>query len=148
MELRYMSVDDYQELITLWEGFEGTTLTGADGPSGFAGFLRMNGGYCFVAEEGGRVVGSVMAGSDSRRGYIYHLAVKESMQGTGIGRKLMTLSENALREAGIEKAHLFIYTDNPALEFYRRIGWHDRHDITVMSKVLRGDEYTGTRRDG
>ena len=61
--------------------------------------------------------------------------------------KLMERAEESLREAGIEKAHLFIYADNPAIDFYSRVGWHLREDIEVMSKVLIGDEYMGTRRE-
>jgi len=111
----------------------------------FVKFLSMNADYCFSAFENDRLVGSVMAGSDGRRGYIYHLAVDESLHGKGTGGKLMDAAENALKDAGIEKAHLFIYTDNTAIEFYEKTGWHRRSDIAVMSKVLIGDKYMGTR---
>lgn len=147
MRIKGMKDDDYRGLIDLWSSFPGNTMTGADSREEFCRFLEKNGDYCFAAFEGGRLAGSVMAGNDSRRGYIYHLAVDESMQGRGIGRMLMQASENALRDAGVEKAHLFIYTDNPAVRFYQKTGWHRRTDITVMSKVLIGDEYMGTRRD-
>jgi ribosomal protein S18 acetylase RimI-like enzyme len=147
MKIELMEADDYLSLIHLWNNFTGTTMTGADSPEGFADFLRNNGDYCFVAVMNDRIVGSVMAGNDSRRGYIYHLAVDESQQGKGTGMKLMAASENALKQAGIEKAHLFIYTDNTAIEFYEKTGWHRRSDIAVMSKVLIGDKYLGTRRE-
>ncbi|OPL20070.1 MAG: hypothetical protein AVO35_01040 [Candidatus Aegiribacteria sp. MLS_C] len=146
--LRRMEKEDYRDLVELWECFSGNTLTGADSPSGFEAFLDTNGEYCFVAEMEDRAVGTVMAGNDARRGYVYHLAVEEGLQGRGIGRMLMDACEDALRNDGIEKAHLFIYTDNPAIGFYERTGWHRRHDIAVMSKVLIGDRYMGTRRDG
>lgn len=86
-----------------------------------------------------------MAGHDGRRGYVYHLAVREDLQGKGFGRDLMERCECSLRASGIEKVHLFIYSDNPAVEFYRAIGWHLREDIEVMSKVLDGPAFTGTR---
>lgn len=146
MRIAGMKDDDYRALVDLWSRFPGNTMTGADSRKEFCRFLGRNGDYCFAAFDGGRLVGSVMAGNDSRRGYIYHLAVDESMQGRGIGRMLMEASENALRDAGVEKAHLFIYTDNPAVMFYERTGWHVRDDILVMSKVLIGDRYMGTRR--
>ncbi|MBN2587172.1 MAG: GNAT family N-acetyltransferase [Candidatus Fermentibacteraceae bacterium] len=147
VRIRNMEFSDYRSLIGLWEGFSGNTLTGADSQVGFGEFLERNRSYCFVAELDRAAVGSVMAGYDSRRGYIYHLAVDGSLQGRGIGRMLMEAAEDALRNDGVEKAHLFIYTDNPAIEFYERTGWHRRTDIVVMSKVLIGDEFTGTRRD-
>ena len=148
MNVRSMRSSDYTELTELWQRFPGTTMTGADSEEGFRLFLEKNRAHCFVAtDKGGAVRGSVMAGNDSRRGYIYHLAVEEGLQKKGTGRLLMEAAENSLRAAGIEKVHLFIYGDNPAISFYERIGWHRRTDIEVMSRVLTGEEYMGTRRD-
>jgi putative acetyltransferase len=144
---RRMEPGDYEALVALWSGFPGNALTGADTAEGFDRFLEANGDFCLVAESGGRPVGSVMAGHDTRRGYVYHLAVESRNQLRGIGRALMLEVESALRAAGIEKLHLFIFTDNPAVGFYERLGWHVRSDIHVMSKVLRGDPRTGTRTE-
>jgi N-acetylglutamate synthase len=145
MVLRNMKPADYPHLVSLWSGFDGTTMTAADSRDGFEKFLERNSDFCFTAIEGDKVIGSVMAGHDSRRGYIYHLAVDESVQGKGLGSSLMKAAEDALRLAGIEKAHLFIYIDNTAIEFYEKAGWHRRGDITIMSKVLIGEKNMGTR---
>ena len=147
MHISIMKKNDYKDLTALWSCFAGNTMTGADSMEDFEKFLSRNTDYCFSAFENGRLVGSVMAGSDGRRGYIYHLAVDESLWGMGTGWKLMDAAEKALRDAGIEKAHLFIYTDNTAIEFYEKTGWHRRSDIAVMSKVLIGDKYMGTRKE-
>ncbi|NLP04437.1 GNAT family N-acetyltransferase [Candidatus Fermentibacteria bacterium] len=135
--IRTMRLSDYPALRNLWAGFPGTAVTAADEPDGFAAFLERNGPHCLVAVEDGRLVGSVMAGHDTRRGYIYHLAVSTDMQGRGTGRALMEEVERSLLKAGIEKIHLFIYVDNPARCFYERLGWQYRTDIAVMSKILR-----------
>lgn len=147
MEIVPMDPGQYDSLVRLWSSFPGNALTGADSLSGFARFLQANGKYCFTALCQGDPAGSVMAGHDSRRGYVYHLAVREDLQGQGIGAQLMERCERALYDAGIEKIHLFIFSDNPAVEFYRKVGWHLREDIEVMSKVLHGDKYAGTRID-
>lgn len=146
MILQSMKPEHYADLVKLWNSFPGNAMTGADSAEGFSVFLKRNGEYCFTAFEGDETVGSVMAGEDSRRGYIYHLSVKKNQHRSGIGKALMDRAEAALYEAGIEKLHLFIFSDNPAIEFYKRTGWHLRDDIEVMSKVLRGDRYMGTRR--
>jgi ribosomal protein S18 acetylase RimI-like enzyme len=141
-----MEPRDYSMLLELWKSFPGNAVTGADGKEGFSAFLAKNGDLCFVLEEQEKVLGSVMASHDGRRGYIYHLAVETSRQGRGFGRALMERAEAALAAAGIEKAHLFIFSDNPAVGFYERTGWHLRRDIEVMSKVLTGhDPLLGTR---
>lgn len=147
MRIRAMETGDHGALVDLWRSFPGNAVTGADSPEGLTSFLERNGAYCFVLEEDGRVAGSVMAGQDGRRGYVYHLAVERSLQGHGCGRALMEHAEGALAAAGVEKAHLFIFSDNPAVAFYERTGWHLRTDIEVMSKVLAGsDPHRGTRR--
>ena len=140
-----MEPEHYNELVKLWSSFPGNAMTGADSIEGFSFFLKRNGSYCFTAFEGGNAVGSVMAGEDARRGYIYHLSVKKELHHSGIGKSLMERAETALYDAGIEKLHLFIFSDNPAIEFYKRTGWHLRDDIEVMSKILKGDKYMGTR---
>ena len=145
--MRLMRKDDYSSLVDLWRSFSGTTMTGADSRAGFDRFLDRNGAFCFTVLLNDRIVGSVMAGHDTRRGYIYHLAVDESVQEKGTGTELMNAAESALRKAGIEKSHLFIYSDNSAIRFYEKTGWHRRHDIAVMSKVLIGEQYLGTRTE-
>ena len=147
MTINPMKPDHYPALVELWSSFPGNVMTGADSEKGFSRFLERNGAYCFTAVENDGIVGSVMAGEDSRRGYIYHLSVKKSLHLSGIGKALMARAEEALFKAGIEKIHLFIFSDNPAISFYEKTGWHLRSDIEVMSKVLHGDEYSGTRTD-
>ncbi len=147
MRIVSMALSHYQSLVALWESFPGNTITGADSFEGFRRFLERNGDYCFTAVAGKDVIGSVMAGEDSRRGYIYHLAVRQDSHRRGTGLKLMEAAETALYEAGIEKIHLMIFSDNPAIEFYKAAGWHLRSDIEVMSKVLHGEKFMGTRSD-
>ncbi|MFO7626828.1 MAG: GNAT family N-acetyltransferase [Candidatus Fermentibacteraceae bacterium] len=136
MRIRAMSSRDHGELIRLWSSFPGNAITGADSRDEFDAFLTKNGSFCFTACEQDAVVGSVMAGSDGRRGYVYHLAVKTDHQRKGLGGALMRRVEDALSKAGLEKIHLFIFSDNPAVAFYEKSGWHVRNDITVMSRVL------------
>lgn len=136
MIIRSMDRGDHDGLIRLWSSFPGNAVTGADSRHEFEAFLAENGPFCFTACDSGGVVGSVMAGSDGRRGYVYHLAVREDHQRKGLGKELMRRAEDALSRAGLEKIHLFIFNDNPAVAFYEKAGWHVRHDITVMSKVL------------
>lgn len=148
MTIRRMEAGDHDELIALWSSFPGNTTTGADSRDDFERFLEANRGLCLVAEKGGVLAGSVMAGSDTRRGYVYHLAVSGEHQRAGVGSLLMEAVQAALLASGIEKIHLFIYRDNPAAAFYEKLGWSVRQDINVMSMVLIGDPGTGTREGG
>lgn len=152
IEYRAARPSDFGELARLWGLFDGTTMTRVDSPAGFSGFLERNPGMSFVAVVSGStapgirgIVGSVLGGHDGRRGYVYHLAVHPDFQGRGVGAELMERLESAMRGIGLEKAHLFVYPDNPAMGFYARMGWHLRDDLEVMSKVL--DEGPGAVPD-
>jgi len=45
----------------------------------------------FVGEVGARVIGTIMAGYDGHRGWLYSLAVAEEMRGKGFGRVLIVV---------------------------------------------------------
>jgi ribosomal protein S18 acetylase RimI-like enzyme len=143
MTIRFMRPEDHRQLVELWSGSPGNAVTRADSYEEFSEFLARNGEFCFTAVDRAgdgilHAAGSVMAGSDGRRGYVYHLAVREDLRGRGLGGRLMRSVEEALKRSGLEKIHLFIYRDNPAVAFYEKMEWHVRHDILVMSRVLEG----------
>ncbi|MDY7529239.1 MULTISPECIES: GNAT family acetyltransferase [unclassified Cryobacterium] len=83
-----------------------------------------------------RLVGTVMVGEDGHRGWIYYLAVDESQRGTGLGRQLMTVAEDWLRQRGAVKVQLMVRSANEAvLGFYDHLGYEDA-DVQVRSKWL------------
>ena len=81
--IRSMTMDDYDQMIALWQASEGVGLDDVDGRPAIEGYLRRNEGISFVAVEAdGRIVGAVLCGTDGRRGYMHHLAVAAE-QGAG-----------------------------------------------------------------
>ena len=43
----------------------------------------------------------------------------------------------ALRAIGIDKAHIFVIKDNESGKvFWRKAGWQERDDLTVMSRMV------------
>ena len=78
----------------------------------------------FVAELGGEVVGTVLAGWDGHRGWIYSLAVRPELQRNGIGSALLDHAIAALRERGCPKVNLQVRGGNrDVVAFYERHGW-------------------------
>ena len=134
---RIMTLEDYENVYTLWESTPGIGLSEADSREGIAKFLVANPGRCFVALSDEEVVGAVMCGCDGRRGYLHHLAVRMDYRGQGIGRKLVEECMVALRAIGIAKAHIFVIKDNESGKaFWREVGWQEREDLTVMSRMV------------
>lgn len=65
-----------------------------------------------MAEEGGRIVGSVMGACDGRRGLLYHLGVLPANQGQGMATELVREAERRMREKGIVKANRHVLKSN------------------------------------
>jgi ribosomal protein S18 acetylase RimI-like enzyme len=92
----------------------------------------------------GEIIGTILCGHDGRRGYIHHLAVDQRYRRQSIGRKLVSRALEVLRAQGIRKCHLFVFTENiNAMEFWRTLGFTDRIELSMMSKVI-GDDGQGT----
>ena len=91
----------------------------------------------FVWEDNSdNIVGSVMAGHDGHRGWIYYLAVSPTAQKTGLGRTLMDIGEGWLRDQGIWRMQLMVRSENVATQdFYRHLGYRAL-DVTVMQKDI------------
>src|SRR5690606_29848318 len=108
----------------------------ADSREGIARYLARNPGLSFVAVQHGRIVGTVMAGHDGKRGYLQHLLVLEALRNRGIGRALVSRSLEGLKRDGILKSHLMILVDNqPGRSFWSRLGWQQRDDVHLFSYI-------------
>ena len=135
--IRKMQSTDYHAAIQLWESLSGIGLSGADKPEEIAKFLSKNPHTSFIAQDDTQLIGTILGGSDGRRGYIYHLAVQADRQNEGVGRALLTHCLDAYREAGLQKCHIFVIADNSqGIAFWEKMGWVKRHDILAMSKDL------------
>ncbi|MGK2963980.1 MAG: tRNA (guanosine(37)-N1)-methyltransferase TrmD [Tepidiformaceae bacterium] len=134
-ELNYPT--DLPEVLELWTRSDRIGLSASDVPSQLAKLVGRDPGLCLVAEFGGRVVGTLLAGFDGRRGRLYHLAVAEPERGRGIGSALMLEIEDRLAERGCLRAHIHVAAGNDAAErFYLQRAWL-RMDVTAWGKDLQ-----------
>ena len=89
-----------------------------------------------VGEEEGRVVATVMAGYEGRRGWLNLLAVAPEFQRQGLGRQIVEAAEALLRERGCPKVNLQVRaTNQEVIAFYERLGYKVEH-IVSMGKRL------------
>ncbi len=91
----------------------------------------------FVAtDEDGRIVGSVMAGHDGHRGWLYYVAVDPDLRGQGLGRRLVSHGEDWLLAKGVWKVQLMLRSSNLDVRtFYERLGYA-QSDVTVLSRLV------------
>ena len=133
--IREMTPGDYHEVFALWKTSEGIGLSDADSPEGIAGFLARNPGLSLVARDGQVLAGAVLCGHDGRRGYLHHLAVVMGYRGHGIGHSLVRECLSRLQQRGVQRCHIFVIRGNRhALDFWEKIGWSIRTDLTMMSR--------------
>ena len=98
--------------------------------------LAMNDDLLFVAVEDGAVIGSIMAGYDGHRGWLYSVAVRQSAKRRGVGTALVQRAEAALRALGCPKINLQVRSTNAAvIAFYQRLGFAVEDHIS-MGRLL------------
>lgn len=135
MEIRSMKIDDYDEIFSMWQITSKRALCEADSRDNIERYLLRNEGMSQVALENGRIIGTVLAGHDGRRGFIHHMAVLPEYRRKHIGNALATEAIKKIAEDGIDKTHIFCYQDNLTGQgFWTSLGFKKRGDLFVYSK--------------
>ncbi|MFM0034352.1 GNAT family acetyltransferase [Paraburkholderia strydomiana] len=90
----------------------------------------------FVAVLGEHIVGTVMGGYDGHRGWMYSLAVDESLRRHGIGTRLVAHVEQVLTALGCPKLNLQILSaKNDLRAFYEALGYRTDAVISLGKRL-------------
>jgi len=138
IEIRnYHHPEDYVSALNIWESVgEGIHVSFSDSPEELEKLVNRSPGLFFLAVDQGKVIGTVMAGFDGRRGLIYHLAVLPEYQNRHIGSVLVNTVEVSLHELGCRKIYLFILPVNMnTAGFYQQLGY-EQMDVVPFTKIL------------
>ncbi|MFA5205644.1 MAG: GNAT family N-acetyltransferase [Lentisphaeria bacterium] len=137
---------DYAEIRALWNATPGMGLGAADSAAGIAALLARNPGCCFLCRatltepgtpnQPGTLAGTILAGHDGRRGYLYHLAVRPEFRRRGIASELLRRALAGLTAAGITKAHVFVFDTNADGKAFWARHFTRRHDLALFSGDL------------
>lgn len=101
--------------------------------------IVMDDGLFFVAVTGDVVVGTVMAGYDGHRGWLYSVSVKPTHRKLDIGSQLVRHAENALVARGCLKINLQMVASNAAVAaFYEALGYSIEPRVS-MGKLISGN---------
>ncbi|MHA6482431.1 GNAT family N-acetyltransferase [Paenibacillus sp. strain BS8-2] len=133
--IRVMTIDDYDQLIALWERIEGLAISEADSRANIDMYLKRNAGLSLVYIAEGVLAGTILCGHDGRRGYLHHMAVLPQYRNQRIGQQMVELCMRSLEEEGIDKCHIFVLDDNETgQQFWSRTGWEKRSGFSVFSR--------------
>lgn len=98
--------------------------------------LQNRDGLFFVARMDDKVIGTVMAGYDGHRGWIYSIAVHPDYQKQGIGSGLLSFTQEKLEALGCLKVNLQIMEGNEAVqEFYLANGYSVEQRVSMGKKL-------------
>lgn len=138
MNIRNMTISDYESVYALWMSCTGMGLNNLDdSKEGIDRFLLRNPTTCFVAEENAKIIGVIMVGSDGRRGYIYHTAVHPDFRGRGTARSLVESALGELKKLGINKTALVVFSRNETgNKFWEKLGFTVRDDLVYRNMSL------------
>lgn len=119
--IRVFRRDDADAVVALWQA-AGLTRPWNDPSRDIERKLAVQPELFLVAVDRDEIVGTVMAGYDGHRGWMYYLA--SARAGEGIGRALVAEVEERLRAMGCPKVQLMVRTDNEvARGFYDALGY-------------------------
>lgn len=86
-----------------------------------------------VAERASQVVGTVMAGYDGHRGWLYSLAVRTDARREGLGSSLLSAAEQQLKLMGCRKINIQIRGGNEDVTRF-----YEKHGFIIEDRVSMG----------
>ncbi|AMS23960.1 GNAT family acetyltransferase [Pseudomonas synxantha] len=99
--------------------------------------LAVNDGLFFVATDKKAVIGTILAGYDGHRGWLYSVAVHADYRRHGLGSSLVRHAEQALTALGCMKINLQITGGNDAVVgFYEALGYGVEPRISMGKKIV------------
>jgi ribosomal protein S18 acetylase RimI-like enzyme len=135
VQIRGYRRGDGDQVVALWNT-AGIARPWLDLPAEIDEKLKRDPQLFLVAVDGDAVVGAVMGAYDGRRGWIYHLAVAQKIQGQGVGTRLIAELEARMARVGVRKINLQVRGDNAGVTaFYTRAGY-SQDELVSMSKVV------------
>jgi ribosomal protein S18 acetylase RimI-like enzyme len=136
IEIRTLTINDYDKMVRLWEGSGlKSRPRGRDSKKALETQMKANPEYFIGAFKGLRLVGTVIASDDGRKGWVNRLAVGPEHRRRGIAQALVAEAERVLRKNGIKIFSVLIMDHNRASkELFRKLGYKELEDVKYFSK--------------
>lgn len=97
--------------------------------------MKENPDFFIGAFEGSRLIGSAIASSDGRTGWINRLSVDPGFRRKGIARALIAEAEEVLRKRGVQVfAALIVDSNEASKSLFKKCGYTELGFIKYFSK--------------
>ena len=124
MKIRRYHHSDKDSVVALWKQVFSPKKPHNDPARVIDMKIKQDDGLFFVAEEDHQVIGTIIAGFDGHRGWLYSLAVRLQYRRKGVGTLLVYKAITELKKVGCLKVNLQINADNyEVVEFYMKTGF-------------------------
>ena len=133
---QYEDTTDRTQVIALWRNVFGYETAHNEPNLAISKKIAAQDGLLFVAVDNNNIMGTIMAGYDGHRGWLYSVAVHPSKRLSGLGSMLVHHAEKALANLGCLKINLHLLATNEATAaFYKSLGYSVEPRVS-MGKVL------------
>jgi len=136
MKIRNYISDDREQVAVLWnETFPNST--GHNEPNtAIDRKFDADDDLFFVAVANATIIGTILAGYDGHRGWLYSVAVHKDYRRQGVGSSLVRHAESALAQLGCPKLNLQVRANNTSVTaFYQSLGFLPEERIS-MGKLI------------
>lgn len=136
MEIRRLAINDYAEMVRLWNKAKlPFKPKGRDTREAIATQMKANPEFFLGAFEDNRLIGTVIISCDLRKGWINRLAVDPDCRRRGLAKALIAKSEKVLRKYGIRIFCVLIEDYNTvSKKLFKECDYVEGRDIIYFSK--------------
>lgn len=134
--IRRFKMSDYDRVIELWQqGNLPLKPKGRDSREEIERQIQLSNVIFLVAESAGKVIGTVLATHDGRKGWINRLAVDPAFRGQGLGQILIREAEKELEKERIMMFAALIEEDNlPSINLFEKLGYEYHPEIKYFTR--------------
>lgn len=133
---QYQDAIDRMQVVELWRNVFGYETAHNEPNLAISKKIAVKDGLFFVAEDAKEIIGTIMAGYDGHRGWLYSVAVHPNKRLGGLGTLLVRHAEKALADLGCMKVNLqLLDTNHATAAFYQSVGYAVEPRLS-MGKVL------------
>ncbi|HUU45775.1 MAG TPA: GNAT family N-acetyltransferase [Acidobacteriota bacterium] len=136
LNIRPLDATSVEDLLFLWRAAElDHRPRGRDSADELRREMDDDPGLFIGAFAGQRLVGSILATDDGRRGWINRLAVHPEFRRRGLAEKLIDAAEERIRRRGIRIiAALVMESNHPSRRVFEARGYTSMPDVLYYSK--------------
>ncbi len=138
MSIRAYRESDFAEVKLLWQQVFPNDPPWNSAESAVPEKLAVQPDRFLVATNDDKVIGTIMAGYDGHRGWLYAVAVSENCRRNGVGTALVREAEARLGGLGCRKINLQIRSANAQVKAF-----YDRLDYEIEDRISMGKRFAG-----